>query len=405
MAKKLTKKVTNTKGLTAADFMKKIGKAQGLTNLNDKKDEFYSIGDPVIDHALGGGLPKGQIYCLRGARGTGKSLISLTISRNVIEDGGNVVYFDTENKISERAIRKMGLGDYLNDQFQFLSIDTQKDAIDIIMQMIDSGIFQLIVIDSINGLYTEEQVERDIHEESKVGGYQSKVWSEYLPMLKQHAAINNSSLLLVQQARDNLQSMYGSSETYSGGKAIEHFATTILRLGTNKKGNDVVNGTVVRQGITVRIDKNNQGALPDVPIETKLYIGDEQQWGIDELTSVFNEMVRIGCLAPLKKGSAKYVPCTELCEAMGMDSKTLTFTGRAKVVTAMEGDDALYDAIKDIVKKVGKGEMTIHPTTEAASGIAVDFEDDADEDDENGVEDVVTDFADDVPDDGEGGNE
>ena len=254
MATRTKKKTTlgSMKGVSAADFMKKLNGAAGLASLNDKVDEFYPLGQPVVDRALGGGIQKGQMCCLRGAKSTGKSLVSLTIARNVIESGGNVAYFDTENKISQKAILRMGLGKYLNNQFQFLTIDTQKDAIDIILQMIDSGVFQLVVVDSINGLYTEEQAERDIHDESKVGGYQSKVWSEYLPMLTQHAAANDVTIILVQQARDNLQSMYGSTETYSGGKAIEHFATTILRFGSNKKGNDVVNGSIVRQGITIR---------------------------------------------------------------------------------------------------------------------------------------------------------
>lgn len=388
MARKATKKSAGAsmKGLTAADFMKKLGKAQGLSSLNDKVDEFYSIGDPIIDRALGGGLQKGQMYCIRGARGTGKSLISLGFARNVLEGGGNVAYFDTESKISESALRRIGLTRYLGGQFQFLTIDTQKDAIDIIKQMTDSGVFQLIVIDSINGLTTEEQQERDIHDESKVGGYQSKVWSEYLPMLKQSAAINDASIMLVQQARDNLQSMYGSTETYSGGKAIEHFATTIIRLGNNKRGNDIVGGSIVRQGITVRIDKNNQGALPDAPIETRLYVGDDQPWGIDELSSVFDEMVRLGILAPRKKGSAQYVPCAELCKELGMDEKSLTITGRAKVTNAMEGDATLYETVKQLVIDANAGDVVIHPSVEGAESdvVAVDFEDDGSDDD--GVE-------------------
>jgi len=390
MATRTKKKTTlgSMKGISAADFMKKLNGATGLTSLNDKVDEFYPLGQPVVDRALGGGIQKGQMCCLRGAKSTGKSLVSLTIARNVIESGGNVAYFDTENKISQKAILRMGLGKYLNNQFQFLTIDTQKDAIDIILQMIDSGVFQLVVVDSINGLYTEEQADRDIHEESKVGGYQSKVWSEYLPMLTQHAAANDVTIILVQQARDNLQSMYGSTETYSGGKAIEHFATTILRFGSNKKGNDVVNGSIVRQGITIRIDKNNQGSLPDAPIECALYIGSDpsQRWGVDELDGVMSEMIRLGILAPKRKGSSYYVPCRELCEALGMDERALTINGRAKVMETLTHDTALYDAVKDLVSKANGGEIVIHPNA-AETAPADDAEDGGADDDGQDVSD------------------
>lgn len=364
----------STKGMTAADFMKQLSGAHGLISLNEKTDEFYPIGNPVIDRALGGGIQKGQMCCLRGAKSTGKSLISLTIARNVLEAGGNVAYFDTENKISQKAIRRMGLDKYLNTSFQFLTIDTQKDAIEIIMQMIDSGIFQLVVIDSINGLYTEEQAERDIHEESKVGGYQSKVWSEYLPMITQHAAENDVTIILVQQARDNLQSMYGSTETYSGGKAIDHFATTILRFGSNKKGNETVDGSIVRQGITIRIDKNNQGSLPDAPIEAALYVGDDPsvKWGIDELSGVVQEMIRLGIFAPKRKGASYYVPCKELCDALHTDEKSLTVNGRARVMEALANDEVLYSTIKDLISKANAGDIKITPYTD---DVAVSFED------------------------------
>ena len=378
---------SSMKGLSAADFMKKLGNAQGLTVLNDKVDEFYPTGQPVVDRALGGGIQKGQLCCFRGAKSTGKSLVSLTVARNVIDAGGNVAYFDTENKISQKALVRMGLSEHLNDSFQFLTIDTQKDAIDIIMQMIDSGIFQLVVIDSINGLYTEEQEERDIHEESKVGGYQSKVLSEYLPMITQHAAANEVTIILVQQARDNLQSMYGSTETYSGGKAIEHFATTILRFGSNKKGNETENGEIVRQGITIRIDKNNMGSLPDAPIECALYIGDDPdiQWGIDELSGVVAEMIRLGILAPKRKGSSYYVPCRELCEAIGTDEKSLTINGRARVMETLTHDKKLYDAVKGLIEKANNGKIEITPMVE---GTAVDFSDDDSDDEDDGNADV-----------------
>lgn len=391
MATRSKKKTTlgNMKGVSAAEFMKKLSGAAGLTSLNEKVDEFYPIGQPVVDRALGGGIQKGQMCCLRGAKSTGKSLVSLTIARNVIESGGNVAYFDTENKISQKALVRMGLSQYLNGQFQFLTIDTQKDAIDIILQMIDSGVFQLVVVDSINGLYTEEQAERDIHEESKVGGYQSKVWSEYLPMLIQHAAVNDVTIILVQQARDNLQSMYGSTETYSGGKAIEHFATTILRFGSNKKGNDVVNGSIVRQGITIRVDKNNQGSLPDAPIECALYIGNDPntRWGVDEIDGVMTEMVRLGILAPKRKGASYYAPCRELCDALGMSEKALTINGRAKVLESLTNDTALYDAIKDLIKKANNGDIVIHPY-EALTAT----EDDGDADDPDDTDDTQEDM-------------
>lgn len=352
MAKKVKKKKTvNTSG-SMADFMKSLSGYGGLSDISSRVDEFYKTGSPSLDRWLGGGLAKGQFYCVRGQRGTGKSLFALGLAKEVVDSGGNVAYFDTENKISRRAIDKVGLSDAMQDgRFQFLTIDTQKNAIDVMMQMIDSGLFALIVVDSLNGLYTEEQEERDIHEESKVGGYQSKTWSEWLPLLKHHATLQGCAVCLTQQARDNIGSLYGPSESYSGGKAIEHFATTILRFGGNKRGNEVVDGQVVRQGVTVRIDKNNQGALPNDSCELRFYVGNDAPWGIDKVSSLFEEAKSLGILAPRKVGTSYYVPSKELCEVLGIEEGDLTLHGQSQVMNALEQDETLFKAVEELVDK------------------------------------------------------
>lgn len=385
--RKKTAAAKSAVNLSAADFMKNLGKASGLTSLNDKVDEFYPTGNVILDRAMNGGFQKGQMYCIRGPKGSGKSLMSLCLAKTVCDEGGNVAYFDTENKISDRALNNIGLDAYKGGQFQFLTIDTQANAIDVVLQMLDSGIFELVVIDSTNGLYTEEQEERGVHEESKVAGFQAKGWSEWLPLIKQKAAAVNCAVCITQQARDNIGVMYGPSETYSGGRAIEHFATTILRLGPDKQGNEMKDGVVVRQGVSVRIDKHNQGALPGDPIKMKFYIGDDAEWGVDELSSVFDESVRLGVLAPKKKGSPSYVPCPELCQRLGMDERSLTFIGKPKTLSALESDQVLFDAVRDIISEVNAGELTLSKPGD----VAVSFVD-PDESGDDGTD--VPDFDD-----------
>lgn len=383
MAKKVSKSVSAGKpgNVGAASFMKTLMKNGGLASRGTEKDAFWSTGNVTLDRVLGGGIQKKSVTVFRGQAQSGKSLMSLVIARKAVDDGEKVVYLDTENKIPFSTLERMGFGDKVYDpeidnqdaQLYFFTIDTQKNAIDAVLQMIESDEFSLVVIDSINGLYTEEQENRDIHEESKVGGYQAKTWSEWLPMLTQRAARHGCAIILTQQARDNLTSMYGPSETYSGGKAIEHFATTIIRLGSNKKDDEIVDGMRVRRGVTARVDKSNKGALPEAAIEMRYYIGDNPnlEWGVDELSGVFSESVRLGVLAPRKRGSSFYVPCKELCDRLDLDEKSLTFNGKARVLSALENDRVLFDAVKEIVIEVNNGTLVL---AEPESELAVDFE-------------------------------
>ena len=96
-------------------------------------------------------------------------------------------------------------------------------------------------------------------------------------------------------------------------------------------------------------------------------------------------MIRLGILAPKRKGSSYYVPCRELCEAIGTDEKSLTINGRARVMETLTHDKKLYDAVKGLIEKANNGKIEITPMVE---GTAVDFSDDDSDDEDDGNADV-----------------
>ena len=106
-----------------------------------------------------------------------------------------------------------------------------------------------------------------------------------------------------------------------------------------------------------------------------------------------SEMIRLGILAPKRKGSSYYVPCRELCETLGMDERALTINGRAKVMEALTHDTALYDAVKDLVTKANGGEVTIHPNA-AEAPVTNETEDEDDEQDGVTEGDITVSFDD-----------
>ena len=173
----MPKKVSKTAGADKKkkpdfeSFMAAMRKNDAFIDLTAKEEEFFKFGDYNLDRALGGGLPSKSIYAFQGPSGCGKTLAALQISREVVNKGRRVLYFDVENKLSALAQKKFGL--FNNENFQIFSVATQEDAIATLMEVIEAGFFGLIVVDSIDALATEEQLERDVHEGSKVGGYQA----------------------------------------------------------------------------------------------------------------------------------------------------------------------------------------------------------------------------------------
>ena len=369
MPKRKAKK--ETKGAADfASFMAQMNKDDAIINLGEREEKFYKFGDYNLDRALGGGLPAGQIYAFQGPPASGKSLAALTISQQVINDGGRVAYSDTEAKISPKALSMMGLKN--NEGFLHLTIENLEDTIEKLTEFADSGFFDMLVVDSLDSLTTDEQEERDIHDGSKVGGYKAKVLSEWLPSVVHRASANECSILFVQQIRKD-PSAYGSGETTSCGEAIKHNVTTRLRFGPNKAGDAVEGGKLVYQGANVRVLKTNQGAVPKDPIPVRFYIGDAREWGIDKINSTLDEAIRLGIMAPKSATSHVYIPCADLCTALDADEKELTFNGKNNLLAAVSTDDAFFNAIHDLVDEYEKNNpLEIEMLDE--DEISVDFE-------------------------------
>ena len=374
MAKKVSKKAGKSTGISLEDFMADLSKDENFVDLNNMEEEFYKFDDFSLNRALGGGLPAGQIYALQGPSGAGKTLMALDLARTVIEAGKRVFYFDVENKISVMALEHFGL--YKNPNFIIFSVGVLEDALEKMFDAIESELFGLIIIDSVDALTTDEQEERDIHDGSKVGGYKAKVLSEWLGSVKYKAAKHGCSIGLIRQVRDNVGVMYGNPETTSGGKAIEFYATTVLRVGRSKGLDVEVDGKIIYQGATIKILKMNQGALPNAAVEVRFYIGDDAPWGFDKFTSVFEEAKRLGVLAPAKKGSSKYLPCPQLCERLDRSEEEISFNGKEKTMYALKNDEELYDAVCEILEEAG-GKPVV--AGEEDEDLAVDFEEDFDE--------------------------
>ena len=352
MPRKVTKKGAKAKPADIGSFLKGLSGMQGVENLSDRVTEFYKTGDYSLDAALYGGIPKGAVVELFGKSSTGKSLFALQIAREAVHTyNENVLYFDTEAKISEQAFKKYGL--FGDERCQHMTIDTLENAFDVLQQAIESEMFKLLVIDSVDALTTNEQEERDINDGSKVGGYKAKVLSENLGKLTRSAALYQCTIIFVRQVRDNPNAMYGNPEVTSGGRALEFYDTVRLRFGPNKEGNQEANGRLVYQGARVTVVKENMGALPADPVPIRYYIGDGESWGVDKYNSVFAEAKRLNILAPQTPTSHKYVPCNALCKKLNLEPSDLSYNGKGATMAAIQGDELLFEAVCELIESSG----------------------------------------------------
>ena len=142
-------KVVDTKSTNRSKEMRS-NKPQILNSYEAKETIRTSTGFAELDRVLGGGLVKGSLVLLGGEPGIGKSTLILQICDKIKGDG-KVLYVSGEESAEQIKMRADRLG-INNDDILFLG----ETDIDIVNQAIIDINPKLVIIDSIQTMYSEE---------------------------------------------------------------------------------------------------------------------------------------------------------------------------------------------------------------------------------------------------------
>lgn len=143
-------KVVTGKGKSSTKSSKERTKPVQLNTIQGKENARTSTGFGELDRVLGGGLVDGSLILFGGEPGIGKSTLVLQIC-NKIKTTGTVLYVSGEESAEQVKIRADRLNVH-NDNLMFLS----ETDIDLIDQEIEATNPSLVIIDSIQTMYSEE---------------------------------------------------------------------------------------------------------------------------------------------------------------------------------------------------------------------------------------------------------
>ena len=121
-----------------------------LNTFTGRENERISTGFEELDRVLGGGLVKGSLILLGGEPGIGKSTLILQLC-DKIKGEGKVLYVSGEESAEQIKLRADRL-EIQNNNILFLG----ETDIDIIENSIDEILPKLVIIDSIQTMYSDE---------------------------------------------------------------------------------------------------------------------------------------------------------------------------------------------------------------------------------------------------------
>jgi DNA repair protein RadA/Sms len=216
-----------------------------------------------FDDVLGGGLVPGSLVLLGGDPGIGKSTLALQISMNVVGAGlksaptqADVLYVSGEESVHQIKLRSGRVSK--NEQLNVLA----ETDLDTVLASVEASAPQLVVIDSIQTMYSQET--------SGVAGGVAQVTGAVQKIMRL-AKQNHITFILIGHV---------TKEGYlAGPKTLEHMVDTVLYLeGERFASFRILRCVKNRFGTTNEVgvfEMLHQG-LSEVKNPSQLFLGEEQ---------------------------------------------------------------------------------------------------------------------------------
>ena len=258
MAVKKTADTTDKKAEALDNVFAQLEKQYGkgsVMRMGERKFQqidTISTGSIALDNALGiGGIPRGRIIEIYGPESSGKTTISLHIIAQAQKNGGEVAFIDAEHALDPIYAGKLGVD---IDRLIVSQPDNGEQALEIAEALARSGAVDVIVIDSVAALVPKAEIEGLMGDSHM--GLHARLMSQALRKIAGVLNKTNTAAIFINQLREKVGTMYGPTETTTGGRALKFYASVrmdVRRVETLKSGTEPV-GNRTR----VKIAKNKR---------------------------------------------------------------------------------------------------------------------------------------------------
>lgn len=244
----------NAKEILFKEINKKYGE-NSIVKLTESPifdpNDVISTGSLKLDTALGiGGYPKGRIIEVLGPESSGKTTLTLEATVQAQKQGGEVLFVDAEHALDVRYAEALGVD--LN-KFSICQPSTAEEALDICDIAVKSGIFSLIIVDSVAALVPKSELEGDIDQASV--GVMARLMSKVMRKIIGGCSQTKTTMIFINQIRMKIGVMFGNPETTTGGNALKFYSSVrldIRRTGSIKDAKEGISGNTTR----IKVIKN-----------------------------------------------------------------------------------------------------------------------------------------------------
>lgn len=335
---------------------------------------------PLLNYSTYGGIPRYKITEFFGDPGGGKSTTAVDICKNahdifvmeheaqvdalrekvargnkaiaaeldeLIERGPKkILYIDLEHSFDGAWSKTLGINP---DEIEIMQPPdvTAEDILQTVNDIIQTGEFGLIVLDSIPSLVTKQELDKQLGERTvaSLPGLITVFCRKVVPLLTRY----NTTLLVINQTRDNMDNPYVVNTP--GGKALKFYATLrmLFKIGTpvDFLGNELPSNTENPAGYIVTAKLVKQKSAPWDRKNGSYYLMCQSGIRVD-MDFAQLAVKKYGIIR--KSGAWFTLTDPETGEILeDMDGKVVKLNGMSKVFDYLQANPEYYNKLKKVI--------------------------------------------------------
>lgn len=235
---------------------KEINKEFGAGTLMDMKGdvlnniEVLPTGSLLLDEALGaGGYPVGRVIEIYGPESSGKTTMALHAVKEAQKLEKTVAFIDAEHAINVAHAKQLGVD---IEKLIISQPDSGEQALEIVDHLVNSGMVDLIIVDSVAALTPKAELEGRM-DDSTIAA-QARMMSKSLRKITASLNKNKATIIFINQIREKVGVIFGSPEVTPGGRALKFYSSVRLEIRLKERLRD--SEKMIGQIVKIKVVKN-----------------------------------------------------------------------------------------------------------------------------------------------------
>ncbi len=220
--------------LKSIGSLDKIVKGDGF---DARHKDYIPLGITEIECEMGDlpGFVMGNLIELIGESGSGKTYVALKTAAQAQKKGMKVAFFNVENSFYEKRANQIGVITRDPELFEMIpNLGSGEDICDTVCAMVESGLYGLIIVDSVTALIPNDSLEKSFNDVRKIGAHAVLV-GELAKKLTYLTGEYNTNVILINQFRIGSGAMPNTFvKKATGGEGLyfyDHYRFTFKKIG------------------------------------------------------------------------------------------------------------------------------------------------------------------------------